>query len=69
MDKSNVVNGTVSKGIRFPVDLADQVERIARTQRRAFSQQVIHMVEECLKECAAYSEPEAHDLIGKRKSS
>lgn len=59
---------TISKGIRFPVGLADQVERIARSQRRAFSQQVIYMVEEYLK-AEGYTHKPAEDQILNQLSS
>jgi len=48
MDTSNQKHGTVSKGIRFPEALADQVQALADRQHRTFSGQVIFMVEEFL---------------------
>ena len=38
-------NTTVSKGIRFPKELADQVQEMATAQRRDFTKQVLYMIE------------------------
>jgi len=50
MDMSDKKNGTTPKGIRFPADLEERVQSMAKEQRRAFSQQVIYMIEQYLKQ-------------------
>jgi len=48
MDTSDEKNRTVPKGIRFPEELEARIQEIAKQQRRAFSNQVIFMIEEWL---------------------
>jgi hypothetical protein len=51
-------NTTVSKGIRFPKELADQVQELATAQRRDFTKQVLYMIEVYLENIGTLQELE-----------
>lgn len=49
MKNNNNLTETVSKAIRFPTEMAEKIEELAKKNQRDFSKQVRFMCEEYMK--------------------